>query len=318
MSTRHVWSRQFYTVDEIASTNTLIRGTYSTQLNQNSIVGYCGTNLVKNRDEKGRITSYDVGGSVQTLYFGKTVDAKTYCYFVRSHSGEADAGNAYSGNGYWYGNNDYVNGGNYTAAVLYSTQTPPSSGVGELSFNIFTLTPGGYGTVTRISSADKNAYPNSTAGANAGNYWYKYLGSDTIDPTGITYPTDQLRPGDTVNVAISPRTPTYGGTISYLYQYQINGGSWVNIQTTTAASIDFTIPANAETIRFRARAQDNMGFTSSTYVTGASVTVELLNLWVGANGKARKSVELYVGVDGKARKVTAAYIGVNGKARRFL
>ena len=40
-----------------------------------------------------------------------------------------------------------------------------------------------------------------------------YLGSDTIDPAGITYPTDQLRPGDIVNAAISPRAPTYGGTL---------------------------------------------------------------------------------------------------------
>ena len=167
----------------------------------------------------------------------------------------------------------------------------------------------------QLSSSQSNKYPDNDF---SGDYYYQKLGSDTIDPTGITYPTDQLRPGDIVNAAISPRAPTYGGTISYLYQYQINGGSWVNIQTTTATSIDFTIPANAKTIRFRVRAQDDMGFTSATYVTGASVAVERLNAWIGVNGKARKGVELYVGVNGKARKVTAAYIGVNGKARRFL
>ena len=89
-------------------------------------------------------------------------------------------------------------------------------------------------------------------------------------------------------------------------------------RSTSAASITFTIPANAKTLRFRARAQDDMGFTSATYVTGAAAGVERLNLWVGVNGKARKGVEMYVGVSGKARKVAAAYIGVNGKARRFL
>lgn len=179
------------------------------------------------------------------------------------------------------------------------------------------------GKVGNVTSSKENAYISSDFGI--GNvatvidgYGYHYLGSDTIDPTAISYPTTQLRPGDSLTVAVSPRTPTYGGTISYLYQYRVNGGAWTDIQTTTAASISFTVPASAKSIQFRARAQDNMGFTSATYVTGAAVTLERLNLWVGVNGKARKGMELYVGVNGKARKVTAAYIGVNGKARRFL
>lgn len=148
-------------------------------------------------------------------------------------------------------------------------------------------------------------------------YWREYAGSDNIDPQAINYPGNP-RSGDTVAISVIPRTPVHGGTISYLYQYSVNGGAWTDIQTTTATSVDFTIPSNAKTIQFRVRAQDNMGFTSTTYVTGASVVVERLNAWIGVNGKARKGVELYVGVNGKARKVTAAYIGVNGKARRFL
>lgn len=169
--------------------------------------------------------------------------------------------------------------------------------------------------VERLSSQQSNSYPNNDF---SGDYYYQKLGSDNIDPISITCSAEDLHSGNSITVSISPRTPTYGGTISYLYQYRVNGGAWTDIQLTAETSISFTIPANAKTIQFRARAQDNMGFTSADYVTGEIVTVERLNAWIGVSGKARKGVELYVGVNGKARKVTAAYIGVNGKARRFL
>lgn len=174
--------------------------------------------------------------------------------------------------------------------------------------------------VAKVSSDSNQSYPtNSYKEPNKGqtlSEWYEYLGSDDIDPISVTY--SDARPGKSLTITVNPRSNTYGGTISYLYQYKVNGGAWTDIQTTTATSIDFTVPANAKTVQFRVRAQDNMGFTSTTYVAGASVIVERLNAWIGVNGKARKGVELYVGVNGKARKVTAAYIGVNGKARRFL
>ena len=42
------------------------------------------------------------------------------------------------------------------------------------------------------------------------------------------------------------------------------------------------------------------------------------NLFVGVDGKARKTKEFYVGVNGKARRIVKAYIGdENGKARPF-
>lgn len=167
-----------------------------------------------------------------------------------------------------------------------------------------------------VSGGNRSSYPGNGI---SGGYFYLYRGSDSIDPLSINYPMDNLRPGDKITISVSKSSSIkYGGTISYLYQYQLNGGSWTNIQTTSAESISFTVPSNAKTIRFRVRAQDDMGFVSTTYVTGDTAGVERLNLWVGINGKAKKGAELYVGVNGKARKVVAAYIGVNGKARRFL
>ncbi len=317
MSTRYVWNKQNLTGADSQTRVEVIRGRYSQSFVSSTVVGYCCSSITQVKDTSGNITGWKAGGQITPLYFGGFVNTTTYPYFVADNTGVVDTYGSTSWTGYfWYGINDYSSGGgNYGGANILSDKTNLNL---RIEFTKHTFEYAGGTVISKVSSASKASYPTNSGGGKKEDYWYTYLGSDTIDPTGITYPTDQLRPGDIVNAAISPRAPTYGGTISYLYQYQINGGSWVNIQTTTATSIDFTIPANAKTIRFRVRAQDNMGFTSATYVTGASVTVERLNAWIGVNGKARKGVELYVGVNGKARKVTAAYIGVNGKARRFL
>ena len=176
------------------------------------------------------------------------------------------------------------------------------------------------GTVSygEASSSGSGGYPSGVS-TQKHDYWYEYLGSDSIDPASVSI-TGKPRAGEAVTVSVTPGSgKVYGGTVSYQYQYSVNNGSaWTDIETTAATSAAFVVPAGAKTIRFRARAMDDMGFTSADYVTTASAEVERLNLWVGAGGKARKGTELYVGVNGKARKVTAAYVGVNGKARRFL
>lgn len=214
----------------------------------------------------------------------------------------------------WYVQGNFETGSGW-ALTCVSKDTPGT--YANINYVSLETVRGSY--IENVSDSSMNKYPTTSDGGISGDYWYVYRGSDNIDPTAISYQTAQIRPGDVLTVSVEPRANTYGGTISYLYQYSTNGGSsWVTIQTTTATSINFTVPAAAKSIQFRVRAQDDMGFTSTTYVTGAAVVLERLNLWVGVNSKARKGVELYVGVNGKARKVTAAYIGVAGKARRFL
>ena len=302
---------------------TLLRGAYTPTFQTTSIVGYCCSEILEVKDAVGNVIGWKAGGSIKPLYFTGFVTSGSspfYRYFVSSDTDVIETYGATAWTGYyWYGINDYAGGGKYGAAEFYPNNSSPPDRDNALSFKKYTFQYTGGSVIGKVSSASNLAYPTASGGGKSGDYWYTYLGSDSIDPTAISYPTEQLRPGDTLTVSIEPSANTYGGTISYLYQYSINGGnSWVTIQTTAATSVSFTIPTNAKSIQFRARAQDDMGFTSATYVTGAAVTVERLNLWVGVNGKARKGMELYVGVDGKARKVTAAYIGVNGKARRFL
>lgn len=99
---------------------------------------------------------------------------------------------------------------------------------------------------------------------------YAYAGSDSIDPRSISA-TGSVKPGSQVTVTVSPSTSKkYGGTVSYTYQYKQNSGSWTTIRTTAEASISFTVPSGMQNIQFRVQAKDDLGFTSTTYVTSST------------------------------------------------
>lgn len=124
-----------------------------------------------------------------------------------------------------------------------------------------------------LSSADPDKYLKDKA---VGTYFYDYLGSDNVDPNSVTYSTSAPVQGQSITIQVSPRSNTYGGTISYQYQYSTNNGStWTNIDSaTTSTSKSFTIPSSATQFKARVRASDNMGFTSTDYVTGENLTVK--------------------------------------------
>lgn len=124
-----------------------------------------------------------------------------------------------------------------------------------------------YGNATSSSSS---AYPNNNY---SGSYWYVLKGTDSIDPTAVTYPSPLFR-GQTVRVTVTPVSPTYGGTIRYKYEYTTNGSTWTVANSgTTATSVNITIPADATTFQARVTASDDTGFTSTTAITGTSLPV---------------------------------------------
>ncbi len=144
----------------------------------------------------------------------------------------------------------------------YYSYTPPEARPGD--------------DVEYVSSSNSSAYPDFDV---SGNHFYSLSGSDSIDPTAITYSKNDPKQGETITATITPSSNIYGGTIYYKYQYSANGGSsWVDAGTkTTETSQSFTVPANAVQFRVRVQASDNMGFTSTTYVTGANLTVTAPN-----------------------------------------
>lgn len=122
-----------------------------------------------------------------------------------------------------------------------------------------------------VASANSSAYPNNAA---SGGYWYVYKGNSPIDAKAVVYSTKTPVGGETITITVTPSDSSYG-TISYQYQYSINNGStWTNIDSpTTSTSKTFTIPSSATQFKARVRASDNMGFTSTDYVTGENLTV---------------------------------------------
>lgn len=186
-------------------------------------------------------------------------------------------------------------------------------------------------STSTVSSSGSSTYPNGEYSTSQKAY-FSYLGSDSIDAASTS--SSSLKAGQSCNIVVSPGTNTYSGTISYLYQYSVNGGTWTTIATTSSTTQSFTVPSNATSIQFRTRAQDNWGFTSSTYVTSPSYTVTSdtstlppveedvpakLNagVWVGVLNTSRKVNSIYVGVNNSARKLKAGWIGINGNAKPF-
>ena len=121
-----------------------------------------------------------------------------------------------------------------------------------------------------VSSGSSSTYP---ANSYSGSYWYVSKGSDNIDPIAVTYPTNVFK-NQNIIITVSPRSNTYGGTISYKYEYTTNGSTWqVLNSSTTQTSVSMTIPNDATTFQARVTAMDNMGFTSTTAVAGAQQPV---------------------------------------------
>lgn len=116
-----------------------------------------------------------------------------------------------------------------------------------------------------VSSSNSGQYPSN--GYQSG-YYYVLEGSDNVDPTAVAVP-DNIDDGTTIQISITPNTgKTYGGTISYTYQYRFDGGSWQTLTTTTALTASLQVPKDTyQTLEVRVRAQDNLGFTSTTWVS---------------------------------------------------
>lgn len=121
--------------------------------------------------------------------------------------------------------------------------------------------------VDYISSDKENAYYdgyNSSSG-----YYYVYEGSDNIDPQAVTLP-DPIDDGTTIQITVTPSTEkVYSGTVSYTYQYRYDSSwQWQTLTTTTALTASLQVPKNTyQTLEARVQAQDNLGFTSRTWVS---------------------------------------------------
>lgn len=154
------------------------------------------------------------------------------------------------------------------------------------------------------------------------SYYYSKLGSDNIDAVSISSNLSTVTVGDTITLTVAPSTTNiYGGTISYLYQYSIDGGTtWLNLTTTTNTRTTMTIPTNtsAYILKTRVRASDNYGFTSSTYTLSKDIPVtvtQTLSLYCKVNGAYKSLSKLFI-KDSAMKEITNGYIKINGSWKK--
>ena len=122
-----------------------------------------------------------------------------------------------------------------------------------------------------VSNSGASTYPQDGI---SGNYWYTYQGQDVIDATAVGYSNQAPMGGQPITINVTPTTPTYGGTIRYTYQVQLDGGAWQTISSNnTATSLQYTIPAGTTSFAARVLASDTWGFSSSDYTTGTTLSV---------------------------------------------
>ena len=252
MGARYVWSR--YTAVQQQGYRTRYRKTSKKMSNPS----YVDVNLNVG-------ASFTIGKS---YYFSEVTgtyslrDTVSYI-FVNGYYDDFDTGYMVMTSGHmYYGTIAFLNG---TFRILKATDYYRESYQQLYTYYI----QGSY--IDQRSNASSGYYPYDDE---YGGYYYVRQGSDEVDPTAVTVP-DDIDDGTTIQISITPNTgKTFGGTISYTYQYRYDGGSWQTLSTTTATTVSLAVPKGQySTLEVRVRAQDDMGFTSNTWVSSGSKTI---------------------------------------------
>lgn len=250
MSTRYVWNRyddEYTLVRSSIANNTILKITASA----NREIHYTTEDVSRPRysSVSGEFALRNV--STKNLNEGDSQDC-TYFYLT----GEEDTVYGDSGDSVNVRYNDSSSIRVSSSATLYRYRTQRAADYDD---------PQG-----SVSSASSGAYP--TDGWRS-PYWYEYQGADTIDPAAVSLPAS-IFGGDTVTATVTPSAgKVYGGTVTYTWQYRLDGGAWQSLASGTAATQQLTVPAGTNTVEVQVRANDDLGFTSSTWVSSGAVSV---------------------------------------------
>lgn len=273
MSTRYVWAK--YSIDSIvniANRAEAVRGIEVTR----DVLEWHENSTGERIPERVRYSKvvYDdlyvnsngnIGGTGGTTYYSDEYDDGVGSGGITlGKSGYIQKGTSSYNRGLWY----KIESGEWIDIIWSSDFSNPSTLTNGCRRAIVSQEKGsltGY-----ASSANSGQYPDD---ALSRNVWYTKQGSDNIDPSACSIPST-IMGGTQIQITVTPGTgKVYEGTVSYLYQVKLGDADWTTIATTTATSKNYTVPYGTTTFQVRVRAQDNLGFTSTDYVTSSSVTV---------------------------------------------
>lgn len=239
----------------------------------------------------------------------KNLDAVDECYLMEPIQGVSG--------GYWHIITEHTSG----ISAIYAGNSSSSS---DWSDYLDFLRDGGkpfyksggvieQGSTIVGTKTSRTSLPSGAFNDSGSWRWRVYKGSDNIDPTAVTYSKSDLYPGDTVTINVTPRTPTYGGTVYYQYQYTTDGTTWKNLGSkTTSTTAAFTIPEDVEHFQARVLASDGWGFVSTTYINGPSLGVSQLKAYGTVSGTILALKKGWCVVGGKVKSLERGYVTVNG------
>ena len=262
MSTRYVWNR--YEIE----TSYISQRIYDNSVENTQKIIFCGSEPSIDEDSGLYIPSGARREVSQSEFYALDsygIATNMYPYAVLCQSSTGIGGDRYCEADVKESNYEYRVESN---KLVYSSR---AAGATEILYTFrIQITQEKGSLLGSVSGTSQSIYPDDGV---QGSYWYTYQGSDNIDPASASIPST-INGGTAINITVTPGTgKVYGGTVSYIYQVSLAGGAWTTIATTTATSRSYTVPYGTASIQVRVRAQDNIGFTSSTYVTSSSVTV---------------------------------------------
>lgn len=264
MSTRHVWAYS-NPVEREYIIQTFSGATVS--------VGWQCCSSVPTKNANG---NYVASGSVRNFEYangglinGNTnIRVSSYPYIVGPnlpyYYHAEDATDANKGNINYYLINGVVSGWK----ILFSEQY-------YLTINKCEIRKYAGSTISYVSSNSSNTYPSDGVSS---SYWYKYLGSDSIDPVSITYPSSIEYVDENTKLPYTitgSKSNVYGGTIEYKKDSKKNGGNWDGSTSSWKTNLTGSysgFESDIKTYQLRVHARDGWGFESTTYITGPVCT----------------------------------------------
>ena len=86
-------------------------------------------------------------------------------------------------------------------------------------------------------------------------------------PSSLTFGTPYA--GKSVSVTAGSSTDPDGDTITYVFERQIDSGSWTQVKASTARTITDTVPSSGTRVNYRVKARDSVGNESSYRIATA-------------------------------------------------
>lgn len=125
--------------------------------------------------------------------------------------------------------------------------------------------------VEYVYSENASAYPN---GGNSGGYYYDQRTTviSPTNPSSITFGTPKA--GKSLTITAGAFTDVVGsGSLTYVFERQIDNGSWTQVAATYNKTITDGVPGSGEYINYRVKARDKNG-VESNYYTGTKKPIE--------------------------------------------